>query len=1263
MRKSLLIAGIIILIFTGYVYALDGPHNESNEISCFDCHLGGQATVNPNTVCLGCHTNASPPYSKSGAPLVSTHSGSTHGTFEKQCTDCHYFHFYNQHYMWQSDTYLITGTITSITDNGDGTITFGYSNLVVNSNNWSSPGSWVQKSGSERGLIMLPNTKDLSFGYEVINADTTTITVKGSIAPYQTRIHVGDTFALIYGQAINSFIPDWTQPRVKFYEKEGINGFAHNDLLAGDIDGDGNLDDSTPSGVCQVCHVLTNYWRKDGTLAATGVHSSQNGTDCTTCHPHKEGFRVSASSCSACHGYPPTSNTYTGGPSGLASPATGSDSAGKHDLHANYYGFKCNTCHTGYTMPDNTNHAIEIGFSIFGNTGGSYDGQTAVNYVGTNGTTVSNTGTRTCSSIYCHSNIQGQTDGTGGPTAFGSPTWLETATVQCGDCHNADGVQGNGTIMSSGSHTKHVNKSTYAFACSKCHNNAGASNTTVHVNYVINISFDTQNPNGSYNGSNTSPGNHAPGLGYGSCSNLYCHSQGNPNTTPNVTPTWGASFPTDCTGCHNNDSAAAPNTMSTGGHTAHVNKGTIMSNATCDSCHTSTVSGNRTIIGFNLHVNGVKDVTINANYDGDSIPDNNYSNGSCSNIYCHSDATSLTGPYNPPNTVATWGSTTGLGCSDCHTGPPTGPDYTNGNPKANSHNAHVVVNGFTCDYCHNATVTYDTVNNTYSISTPANHLNKQYDVSGTYIVGGYTYSPGGGTCSNITCHGGQNAQWGTTLTCSSCHTNDMGMNATVRRGIYKTGNDFTKTSHHIAGTPDDNSCKVCHNRSNHTREGDPNVRLFNEDTGADVVYDGTGASLEAFCVSCHDSDGASRLGTNALQPFVDSLDNNPPPNINWNSAAAAHSALTDKCFGCHGNSGAAGNTLDPVINAHGSDSPKLLRYTGWLATDESGFCFNCHGSPTANGATDDLQTVFNLASKHGDKNCAACHNKHELQPGLHVKQSGNIAPVNYGTAVLDVAAVTWPAAWSATDFSTTAKKSATSTDEEWQLCLKCHNGGGPALTDIALEFNPNNASYHSVVQLNPNRNTKPAGNASGEGGPAFVAPWSANSRMTCTDCHTNSDSTQAQGPHGSAVAFLLVAPYDSTTGEAGTQNHLCFRCHDWEGYVNNNQDCKNDPCQYHTGFSLDTETDQRRKEFNLHAYHNRKGYTCRNCHLARPHGAQGGPNNITRALLLWQGDTTPAPYRQAGAVANEWLYIITWQSSPGNWNQNNCAINTAGGGH
>jgi predicted CXXCH cytochrome family protein len=281
--------------------------------------------------------------------------------------------------MWGSATFLVTGTITSITDNGDGTTTFGYSNLVVNDTDWTDPATWAEKRGTERGLIMLPNTNDISFGFEVVSADAASITVKGSIAPFLRRVKVGYTFALIYGQAINTYIPNWSTPNpVRFFDKAGEDSFAKNDALGGDIDADGNPDDSTPNGVCQVCHTQTGHWRSDGTRAAIGVHATENGSDCIRCHRHEEGFLHGGgggTGCDACHGY-------DGGAGTTVSHSTHTENDAD-DLRGPY--ITCDVCHDTSNFPyfrsgtdSNGDGRIELSETdVCDNChspGGSYDG-------------------------------------------------------------------------------------------------------------------------------------------------------------------------------------------------------------------------------------------------------------------------------------------------------------------------------------------------------------------------------------------------------------------------------------------------------------------------------------------------------------------------------------------------------------------------------------------------------------------------------------------------------------------------------------------------------------------------------------------------------------------------------------------------------------------------------------------------------------------------------------------------------------------------
>jgi predicted CXXCH cytochrome family protein len=57
--------------------------------------------------------------------------------------------------------------------------------------------------------------------------------------------------------------------------------------------------DSTLTGVCEVCHTQTNYHRN--TLGDPAWRQHNAAADCTTCHPHQDGFQPTAGGCTACH--------------------------------------------------------------------------------------------------------------------------------------------------------------------------------------------------------------------------------------------------------------------------------------------------------------------------------------------------------------------------------------------------------------------------------------------------------------------------------------------------------------------------------------------------------------------------------------------------------------------------------------------------------------------------------------------------------------------------------------------------------------------------------------------------------------------------------------------------------------------------------------------------------------------------------------------------------------------------------------------------
>jgi predicted CxxxxCH...CXXCH cytochrome family protein len=201
------------------------------------------------------------------------------------------------------------------------------------------------------------------------------------------------------------------------------------------VEGSSDLgDDSTApraasTNVCEVCHTadLTQAAGVDQHASDQAADSGHfNNADCISCHEHKRGFEAT---CDSCHGNPPI-NATSGGPDGLDnSVGTGSDTAGKHDLHANTLGYVCITCHNGGEiggeMPNGGD--INLGFANPGLPGanyfpgGNYDGRAAGSYFTDGSSTVSYGNTRGCSALYCHGSA--------------TPTWNVAGSAACGTCH------------------------------------------------------------------------------------------------------------------------------------------------------------------------------------------------------------------------------------------------------------------------------------------------------------------------------------------------------------------------------------------------------------------------------------------------------------------------------------------------------------------------------------------------------------------------------------------------------------------------------------------------------------------------------------------------------------------------------------------------------------------------------------------------------------------------------------------------------------
>ena len=298
--------------------------------------------------------------------------------------------------------------------------------------------------------------------------------------------------------------------------------------------------------------------------------------------------------------------------------------------------------------------------------------------------------------------------------------------------------------------------------------------------------------------------------------------------------------------------------------------------------------------------------------------------GSCSSVACH-------GPV-----VLDWYGTRGLpDCITCHTGT-LDPVTTNGASMSGKHQLHVGKYNIPCSKCHAAypdapghmSGSLDTGNASVSLVS--------FDAANPSGMWVHDTGPRTGSCAALVCHNSEIVDWYSTaiwtmpVACSTCHGSATG----TRRQVLGAGGDFNKESHHVinyaARTSEiitDNDCRVCHNMENHTSG---TVRLAHKDTSQVVVYEQSNpASLEPFCLSCHDGNGAADEPS-PFKPF--SSPNVLGAGLNkagnkiagyWNSASTAHKSSGLTCAGAGSpNTGCHGSNR--TINMHGSASRGLL---------------------------------------------------------------------------------------------------------------------------------------------------------------------------------------------------------------------------------------------------------------------------------------------------------------------------------------------------
>ncbi len=311
----LLIVGTLFFLASGSnAFANDPPHNPASSVDCNGCHGEVLFATDPedsdgmrdanNAVCLNCHQGAGD-YHGTNAPPAANHDSDTTGsgkyTFKTYCTDCHHPHFQgDQNYYGvkpenKANWWLATGTGEFDATEIDGTTgallsRVDYTGLLIKAGSeWEGDATlFAAKTSDGRGALFMYNKNFPYLPLQIVDlteltATTGIIKVKGDWTGVPTM-----GFAIVLGQAINRNLrhANATGADILFLDHTGENSFAVNDGLGTD----GN--DSTRE-LCNDCHTLTDHWRNDPASAGFLIDDHISGANCTDCHFHDQGFKIS----------------------------------------------------------------------------------------------------------------------------------------------------------------------------------------------------------------------------------------------------------------------------------------------------------------------------------------------------------------------------------------------------------------------------------------------------------------------------------------------------------------------------------------------------------------------------------------------------------------------------------------------------------------------------------------------------------------------------------------------------------------------------------------------------------------------------------------------------------------------------------------------------------------------------------------------------------------------------------------------------------
>jgi len=838
------------------------------------------------------------------------------------------------------------------------------------------------------------------------------------------------------------------------------------------------------------------------TFAGGGTYNAATQTcSGTTCHsagkatapqPVAPAWTGAAIGCNGCHG----ASTTTGAPDypNAGAAAVLANSHPKHVASA----ADCATCHIGTTT---TGAAIAAGSVLHNN--GAIDVTFNSAKAGSGATWAA--GTKSCSATSCH--------------GTSAPVWGGALPTDCTGCHGGDST--SASAIATGKHTAHVNNPTILglgnnFGCVECHAKTVSANRTIsnpanHNNGFVDYSGAKARGSANYNASTKL------------CTNLYCHSNGNPGSLVSVNPpAWSSTATMGCNGCHGTSTTTGAPDYANGGagsttansHPKHVAGAGIIDTRGCANCHAKTVSQTRAgafkdYTAGSYHLNRTPNVILKPI--GGST--GSWNGSTCSATYCHGAAAS-----------APWGAPS-LACNACHSANNALPGahgihyagtalptrFVNFSGNVSSATAY----RFTCSSCHASGAGKAT-----HAGGPANAVGAAevfYGFTTNILKGSYTYGTtqgtdngfkwtnGGGGCNTTYCHsngqGGNGltaVSWSTTAgsgTCVQCHdTKQTGATATRLSG--KHDKHMNPASNPIIGLGNGLNCIDCHAR---TAAG--NTTISDKSRHINKFIDYTGAK----------AGGNAKYNRSTRQCFsIYCHSNGNPGAIVYANPAAWNSAITYGCNGCHGTSSAIGA---PDYANGGAGSATANSHAKHVAgAADTTVCSNCHVKSAS----------MTAAGKFKDYSAVSYHLNGTPNVYFNAAKAGTTATWAAGTCNNVACHGGNPVQWGVTAVN----------------CQDCHgNAASASVSDFGATF-WNNGSVSKFKMTGTgswadNGHGRPtaSGNYAGSGNPP------ANFTGVASYCEWCHDSTIAH--YVSTNPFRLRNLADATWGKNG----VCMLCH------------------------------------------------------------------------------------------------------------------------